>query len=96
MSEPRGVEGHRVGIGVVVGFLADPLVTTLLASAFGPGDSAWWLLTFLVLPVACLPFLVWPRSRQLGAGLLIGVALGAVVFAGSCIGLLALFGGLAG
>ena len=90
------IDRSAVVLGVLGGFFLDPVVALVLAyglaRVLGPGfgDSPWWLVTFVALPVGCVPFLLSPRTRQAGAGLLIGVALGSIVFGGSCLGVLAL------
>ncbi len=93
---PKMTADRLVG-GVVLGFVASwmfYLFTAVTAvTAFGdegsPSPGPWLELVVLVLPpVVMLALLVPRRTRRAGAGLLLGIALGSVVGAGACVGVL--------
>jgi hypothetical protein len=76
----------------LLGFLGTWLIFTItymaLWSVYGDsttvGQVVIELAGLLALPVTALAFMISPRTRQAGAGLLMGVAIGSVVGAGIC------------
>lgn len=78
-------------LGLAVGGACFFLIGTLTNSAWGVG------VVLLLLVVGSVVVLRRPALRTAAAGLLAGVALGVIVFAGACGGLVALIlGSLAG
>ncbi len=71
-------------VGTVLGSFGPPLLT-----AYAGGG--WWLLPLLLLLVVLVAGIVLTvkrSTRRTGAGMLVGFAVGLVVFAGTCLYLL--------
>ncbi len=83
------ISGWLVAVGVVLGVFLLPVVTLLsgaLTYAAGDDQGRWipWFIGVLVLaPVVALFF---RRFRHFASGLLMGMAIGFIAFAGVCFG----------
>jgi hypothetical protein len=71
-----------VVVGVVVGFLVSVAVPLVLGSLIQTPLGLWLAVGLVAL--AGIAALVVPRWRRVGAGFVMGLAIGAVVFAGVC------------
>jgi len=78
----RGVKASVVVGGAVLGFAGSWVVLFLLLLTTNRGMDAWYA-TLALLVIAAL-LLVPRRTRQAGAGMVIGVMIGAIVGAGVC------------
>ena len=80
--------------GAVLGFFAWVFLTFVLFIATGsiaestPATEALVTWTLVALFVCAVGLIVWPRTRRLGQGLLLGTAIGLVVAGGLCLPLL--------
>ena len=98
-DEPRQVRGGLVAVGVVLGIVATfvwmvVVFIVALSQENNSGGIPDWLvfvLFFLPLPVSIL-LLVFRRTRQAAAGFVMGLAIGVLVLAGLCSGLVVLPG----
>ena len=90
------INGWLVAVGVVLGVFLLPVVTVISAAltyAAGDDQGQWipWFIGLLVLaPVVALFF---RRFRHFASGLLMGMAIGFIAFAGVCFGGLPLLAG---
>jgi hypothetical protein len=80
--------------GAVLGFLVWVFGVGIVVLSSGvfdsPGASATVVTWSLVAVVLCaVGLIVWPRTRNLGKGMVLGVAIGLVVAGGLCIPLIA-------
>ena len=80
--------------GAVLGFLAWAFAVGILALSSGvfdtPGTSGTVVTWSLIAVFLCaVGLIVWPRTRRLGKGMLLGVAIGLVIAGGLCIPLIA-------
>lgn len=82
------MQGQRTVSGVVLGillcFVVGVIVTVAEISLGRVTTPLWWWLALFSLPVVGLVVLLVPRWRRAGAGLVLGMAIGSVVFAGVC------------
>ena len=98
-DEPNRVRGGLVALGVVLGIVATVVwmfvVFIVALSQENQADRApdWliFVLFFLPLPLSIL-LLVFRRTRQAAAGFVMGLAIGVLVLAGLCSGLVVLPG----
>ena len=98
-DQPNQVRGGLVAIGVVVGvvatfvWMAVVLVVGISQENNSGGIADWvvFVLFFLPLPLSIL-LLVFRRTRQAAAGFVMGLAIGVLVLAGLCSGLVVLPG----
>jgi hypothetical protein len=82
-------------IGAAIGFAAY-LAVVAIAGATNSGDRSNWgigififmILLSIVAVIVAIVLVAVPRTRRIGVGLLIGIAAGIVVDAGTCIALL--------
>jgi hypothetical protein len=106
MSEPelwRPPEGQRrhplavmLGLlaGLVLGFFALPYAGVLVADsvADSSGGGGGSLITLALLPLLLGAALLIPRKlRVVGAGVVMGLAVGLIVGSASCLGLIGIF-----
>ncbi len=97
--EPHEVKGHVVVLGIVLGVVATfvwmfavfILVLGVADATKGPPDWLVFVLFFLPLPLSVL-LLVFRRTRQAAAGFVMGLAIGVLVLAGLCSGMVVLPG----
>jgi hypothetical protein len=80
--------------GAVLGFLVWVFGIGILALSSGvfdsPGTSGTVVTWSLIAVLLCAAgLIVWPRTRRLGKGMVLGVAIGLVVAGGLCIPLIA-------
>ncbi len=81
-------------VGVAIGFVAWVVVsfTAIISTGFGEsstGLSGTAAVVFLVaLAAGAVGLIVWRRTRELGQGIILGIAIGMVVGAGLCAPLL--------
>ena len=93
------VRGWAVAVGIVLGVLATLVwMTVVFIVALSQENAAdrapdWlvFVLFFLPLPLSVL-LLVFRRTRQAAAGFVMGLAIGVLVLAGLCSGLVVLPG----
>jgi hypothetical protein len=86
-SDPPTTGAVVAGVGA--GVLAS-VVLALVVTAVVPSGSTWGMwAAVLVPPLLGLVLLLVPRWRRVGAGFVLGLGIGAIVFAGACAGLLA-------
>lgn len=91
---PRRYHWALVLVGLVIGFVVWVVVSfvAILSTGFGEssaGASETVAVVFLVaLFLGALGLIVWRRSRELGQGIILGIAVGMVVGAGLCAPLL--------
>ena len=83
------INGWLVAVGVVLGVFLLPVVTVVsgaLTYAAGDDQGRWipWFIGVLVL--APLVALFFRRFRHFASGLLMGMAIGFIAFAGVCFG----------
>ena len=98
-GEPSRIRGGLVALGVVLGvvatfvWMAVVLVVGLSQENNSGGIPDWvvFVLFFLPLPLSVL-LLVFRRTRQAAAGFVMGLAIGVLVLAGLCSGLVVLPG----
>ena len=98
-DEPNQVRGGLVALGVVLGIVATfvwmavVLVVGISQENNSGGIADWvvFVLFFLPLPLSIL-LLVFRRTRQAAAGFVMGLAIGVLVLAGLCSGLVVLPG----
>ena len=94
-GEPQPIRWGAVVGGAVLGFIASWLLFTI--ALFGlmatytddtsdTGGTVLLVGSLLLVPVVCGVLMISRRTRQWGAGALIGVAIGSLVGAGICIG----------
>jgi hypothetical protein len=87
-GSPGRNRGTVIG-GAVLGMFAwffIAFVATMATYGSESGSTSGWLLWGFVAIFACAVGLIaWPRTRRLGEGLLLGVAIGLVVAGGLCI-----------
>ena len=87
-DDAGGRDWGAVGGGVLVGFLTWTFAMVGVAMAtFGNTGPANGPLTWVLVAVflGAVGLIVWPRTRRVGKGLLLGVAIGLVVAGGICI-----------
>jgi hypothetical protein len=92
---PSGRNGGATAAGVVLGlglgFLGLPLAGVALIDALGGSDTGWNLIHVLLVPLVLgIVLLAPPRFRSVGAGALMGLAIGMIVGSSACLGFLAL------
>ena len=91
---PRLVKGWAVAIGIVLGLVVTVVwMTTVFATAYsftsetgrssGAADVLIFVLFIAPLPVSIL-LLCFQRTRQMAAGLVMGMAIGTLALAGLC------------
>lgn len=83
--DQQPLPGAGVALGVVAGVglqLALGFILTVALMGTGREDLAIWAI-FVVAAVALVVMLV-PRWRRAGAGMVLGLAVGSIVFAGIC------------
>lgn len=98
-DESNRVRGGMVALGVVLGVVATfvwmaVVLVVGISQENNAGDIPDWVvfvLFFLPLPVSVL-LLVFRRTRQAAAGFVMGLAIGVLVLAGLCSGLVVLPG----
>jgi hypothetical protein len=101
-DEPGRIRGWAVVIGIIVGIVGTVIwMTGVFVVAYslssetsrsnGRYDWLIFVLFILPLPLAIL-LLCFRRTRQAAAGLVMGLAIGTLVLAGLCSGLVALPG----
>jgi len=98
-DEPGRVRGGLVALGVVLGIVATVVWMVIvfivaLSQENNSGAIPDWLvfvLFFLPLPLSIV-LLVFRRTRQAAAGFVMGLAIGVLVLAGLCSGLVVLPG----
>jgi hypothetical protein len=96
---PNRVRGGLVALGVVLGVVATfvwmaVVLVVGISQENNPGKIPDWVvfvLFFLPLPLSIL-LLVFRRTRQAAAGFVMGLAIGVLVLAGLCSGLVVLPG----
>jgi hypothetical protein len=96
-DQPHQVRGGLVALGIVLGvvatfvWMAVVLVVGLSQENSSGGATDWvvFVLFFLPLPLSVL-LLVFRRTRQAAAGFVMGLAIGVLVLAGLCSGLVVL------
>jgi hypothetical protein len=93
------IRAGLVVIGIIVGFVATIAwlfltLVLLISQETSPGFPDWLgvVLLFLPLPVAVVLLSV-RRTRQAAAGLVMGLAIGTIVFAGVCGSMIAALSG---
>jgi hypothetical protein len=98
-DEPGRIRAGLVVVGIIVGFVVTIVWIFLvfllaISQENAPGFPNWLgvVLLFLPLPVAVV-LLCLRRTRQAAAGLVMGLAIGAIVFAGVCGSLIAAVNG---
>ncbi|QIK66969.1 hypothetical protein G7072_12020 [Nocardioides sp. HDW12B] len=70
------------------------MVFLLLDSTVKAGDGSWNLIHVLLVPLVLgVLLLVPPRFRSVGAGVVLGLAIGMIVGSATCLGLLGLVEG---
>ena len=77
--------------GLVLGFFAWVIFSfvVILGTYYGQGTNPTadavvpWL--FLAIIVAAVALIVWPRSRPIGKGFILGIAIGVIVAGGLCV-----------
>ncbi|WP_377644145.1 hypothetical protein [Oryzobacter terrae] len=93
-SAPRRYHWALVLVGLVIGFVLWVVVSfaAIISTGFGEssaGASESVAVVFLVaLFGGAVGLIVWRRSRELGQGIILGIAIGMVVGAGLCAPLL--------
>lgn len=92
-SGPRRYYWSLVVVGAVIGFVLWVGVSVLVVIATGfaePVGTAPWLAIVVLgaIFVLAVASIVWPRTRRLGQGIILGLAIGMVVAGGLCIPLL--------
>ena len=98
-GEPNRIRGGLVALGVVLGVVATfiwmaVVLVVGISQENNTGripDWAVFVLFFLPLPLSIL-LLVFRRTRQAAAGFVMGLAIGVLVLAGLCSGLVVLPG----
>jgi hypothetical protein len=100
-DEPGRIRGWAVAIGIIVGIvgtviwmtvvfvIAYSIFSTEQSRSGAAVDVLVFVLFILPLPLAIL-LLCFRRTRQAAAGLVMGLAIGTLVLAGLCSGLVAL------
>lgn len=85
-SDP--LTGGAVAGGILVGLIASIVMSFGLFAVTGDSGPGFWV-PIAVPPVAGLVVLLVPRWRRVGAGFVLGLAVGGIVFAGVCVGFIA-------
>jgi hypothetical protein len=83
----RGQVIGGVVLGLLLTFLANVALFVVLYSM--AGENPWLNAVPFLLPAIGVVVLLVPRWRRTGAGLLMGLAIGSIVFAGVCAAFLA-------
>lgn len=94
--EKPGLQWILVVVGIPVGFVAWVLGSFLLLAVTGTlagtsGSNVLALVLLVVLLAASVGLIVWPRTRRLAQGFVLGAAIGLVVAGGLCIPLVSSF-----
>lgn len=93
-AQPSRYHWFAILGGLILGFFAWVIMSfvVILGTYYGQGTNPtadavvpWLLLAILAGSVALI---VWPRSRALGKGFLLGIAIGMVVAGGLCVPLI--------
>lgn len=73
--------------GIVLGLVASVLLTLALVTlSSGAGAGPWFWFVVALPPLVGVVVLLVPRWRRAGAGFVLGLAVGAIAFAGVCAG----------
>lgn len=86
-----GATGAGVVLGLGLGFLGLPILGVVVLDALGGSDSSVNLIHLLLVPLVLgVVLLLPPRFRTVGAGAVMGLAIGMIVGSSACLGILAL------
>ncbi len=93
-EQPSRYHWFAILAGVVLGFIAWVIMSfvVIIGTYYGQGTNRTadavvpWL--FLAIIAGAIGLIVWPRSRPLGKGFLLGSAIGMIVAGGLCVPLI--------
>ena len=98
-DEPGRIRAGLVVIGIVIGFVVTIAwmflaVVVAISQENSPGFPEWLGITLLLLPLpVAVVLLCLRRTRQAAAGLVMGLAIRTIVFAGVCASFIAALSG---